>query len=187
MRYTLYIADLAPPIGRCFVESCRLVLQIVANSLRKTTSKNCLVFQCLDYFKNLRLTPIANDNIGAPSNYPSTPPPVFLQHQSSDVTPATTNAALRGAQASPPLATSSMASNETVETWRYTNALHSYAQVKRKGIQYQEIYVSYNPNIYKWIASIGDVSGEGTHRDSRQAKHLASKQVCILLDIHVTA
>jgi hypothetical protein len=76
-----------------------------------------------------------------------------------------------------PIANSAAGPNTTTDISIYTSLLNNYAETQGGVVDYRRQCLNQSPKSWQYTASFGDISGEGINPNSRQAKHMASKQL----------
>ncbi|CAI6341689.1 unnamed protein product [Periconia digitata] len=84
-----------------------------------------------------------------------------------------------------PLANVAPAPQTAVEMHRYTSVLNEHAAFQGEKLTYEKRQLSLSPSSWRCTATFGGISGEGTGRNTTQAKHAASKKICELIDLLV--
>jgi hypothetical protein len=115
----------------------------------------------------------------------STPSPVSSHQQHSAESLSETNGIAQNRPALQPLANPAPASRASVDMHRYTSVLNEHATLQGERLTYKKEQLSFSPSSWQCTAIFGQISGVGTGRNSTQAKHEASKQICKLIDLMV--
>jgi hypothetical protein len=115
----------------------------------------------------------------------STPSPVSSHRQHSAKSLSGKNGTSQSQPALQPLASPAPAPRRAVEMPRYTSALNEHAAIQGETLTYEKKQLNLSPSSWQCTAIFGEISGVGTGRNSTQAKHEASKQICELIDLMV--
>jgi hypothetical protein len=115
----------------------------------------------------------------------SAPSPVYSHQQHSAESLSETNGTAQSQPALQPLASSAPAPRAAVNMHRYTSVLNEHAAFQGENLTYEKKQLSVSPSSWQCTAILGETSRVGTGRNSTQAKHEASKQICALLDLMV--
>lgn len=84
-----------------------------------------------------------------------------------------------------PLANVAPAPQTAVDMHRYTSVLNEHAAFQGEKLTYEKRQLSLSPSSWRCTATFGGISGEGTGRNTTQAKHAASKKICELINLLV--
>jgi hypothetical protein len=111
--------------------------------------------------------------------------PVSSHQQHSAESLSETNRTAQSRLALQPLENPAPAPIVAVDMPRYTSVLNEHAAFQGEKLTYEKKQLSLSPSSWQCTAIFGEISGVGTGRNSTQAKHEASKQICELLDLMV--
>jgi len=101
------------------------------------------------------------------------------QHQSTSQSQASQPQALQ------PLTNHAPAPQTAVDMHRYTSVLNEHAALQGEKLTYKKKQLSISPSSWQCTATFGEISGVGIGRNTTQAKHAASKEICELIDLLV--
>lgn len=134
-------------------------------------------------------TPTIDVSNGASSSSSSSSfsasPPVSSHQQHSAESLSETNGTAQSQPALQPLANLAPAPRVAVDMHRYTSVLNEHAAFQGEKLTYEKKQLSLSPSSWQCTAIFGELSRVGTGRNSTQAKHEASKQICALIDLMV--
>lgn len=116
----------------------------------------------------------------SPSGSPSVSP-----HRQPVVESSVTMTPPQAQQTLQPLANPATVPGTVVDMHKYTSALKEHGDSHGTLVAYQKRSLNHYPPSWQCVATFGDVTGEGIARNSQQAKHIASKQVCEMLGLFV--
>jgi hypothetical protein len=137
----------------------------------------------------------ARSQASSSSSSTSTSSLVSLHQQHSAASPSTTKETAQNQSASQsqalqpqalqPLANPAPAPETAVDMHRYTSVLNEHAALQGEKLTYEKKQLSLSPSSWRCTATFGEISGVGIGRNTAQAKHAASKQICELINLVV--
>jgi hypothetical protein len=119
------------------------------------------------------------------SSSSSTSSPVSSHEQHPAESLSETNGRAQSQPALQPLANTAPAPKVSVDMHRYTSVLNEHVALQEEKLTYKREQLSISPSSWQCTAIFGEISGVGIGRNSTQAKHEASKQICELIDLMV--
>jgi hypothetical protein len=119
------------------------------------------------------------------SSSSSAPEPSSSHQQHSTESLSETNGTAQSQPALQPLANAAPAPRVAVDMHRYTSVLNEHAAFQGEKLTYKKKQLSLSPSSWECTAIFGEISRVGTGRNSTQAKHEASKQICVQIDLMV--
>jgi hypothetical protein len=130
-------------------------------------------------FENGAIPTPATSNSDGSSLPPSPSPPPDSSDQQNPVNESTaTDGAVQSQQLLQPSENPAAGPITTVAFWRYTSVLKEHADIHGGVVDYQRTSLSDYPPSWHITATFRGFSGQGIGRNSTQAKHAASKQLC---------
>jgi hypothetical protein len=144
------------------------------------------------YKTSMALTPTIDVGNGAyssscssSSSSSSAHEPVSSHQQHLAESLSETNGTAQNQPALQPLANAAPAPRVAVDMHRYTSVLNEHAAFQGEKLTYKKTQLSLSPSSWQCTALYGEISRVGTGRNSTQAKHEASKQICALIGLIV--
>jgi hypothetical protein len=175
--------DIKWEIFRQRLSSC---IAIICSRLRsEKVAELDAVSTCQPYGNSVAHTSRTNDSNGASPSSSSWTPPTSSNHPPTVGNLATMEGAPKGRQLWQPLPNPAESLDTAIDMHRYTSTLKEYADNHRGSVHYQTSHLSSYPAQWHCAATFGSFTAEGEGCSVKEAKHVASKEICELLGLNV--